>query len=52
VERAAALDALEAALQAAAERCGSVVLVTGEPGIGKSALVTHFARRHRGDARR
>ncbi|MCZ2860797.1 ATP-binding protein [Blastococcus sp. VKM Ac-2987] len=51
VERAAALDALEAALEAAAGGCGSVVLVTGEPGIGKTALVTHFADLHRTDAR-
>ncbi|MCZ2839763.1 ATP-binding protein [Modestobacter sp. VKM Ac-2985] len=51
VERSAALDALEAALHTAAEGRGSVVLVTGEAGIGKTALVTYFADRHRTDAR-
>ncbi|CCG04186.1 ATP-binding protein [Blastococcus saxobsidens] len=51
VERTAALDALEAVLQTAADGRGSVVLVTGEAGIGKTALVTHFADRHRTDVR-
>ncbi|SNS60371.1 Predicted ATPase [Asanoa hainanensis] len=48
LERAAVLDALAEALTAAR---GSVVLVTGEAGIGKSALVRHFARRHATEAR-
>lgn len=50
-ERTEALDALEAALRTAADGRGSVVLVTGEAGIGKTALVTQFADRHRTDAR-
>ncbi len=51
VERGAALDRLDSALHAAAAARGCVVLVTGEPGIGKTALVTHFVHRHRDDAR-
>lgn len=51
VERAAALESLDAALRAAAVGRGSVVVVAGEPGIGKTALVTRFADRHRDDSR-
>ncbi|GIF63028.1 LuxR family transcriptional regulator [Asanoa ishikariensis] len=50
LERAALLDELGEALTATASR-GSVVLVTGEAGIGKSALVRHFTRRHAAGAR-
>ena len=35
----------------AADGRGSVVLVAGEPGIGKTALVTRFAEDHAGDSR-
>jgi DNA-binding CsgD family transcriptional regulator/tetratricopeptide (TPR) repeat protein len=44
LEREEALATLAAARAAAAERAGRVVLVTGEPGIGKTALVTRFVR--------
>ena len=43
VGRAAELDVLEAALARAGAGEGSVVLVGGEPGIGKSRLVDRFA---------
>jgi len=43
LEREGPLRKLGEALHAAAAGDGSVVLVTGEPGIGKTALVTHFA---------
>jgi DNA-binding CsgD family transcriptional regulator/tetratricopeptide (TPR) repeat protein len=43
LEREAPLRVLAAALDEAARGCGSAVLVSGEPGIGKSALVTSFA---------
>lgn len=42
LERERPLQELVAARRAAAEGHGSVVMVTGEPGIGKTALVTHF----------
>lgn len=43
LERAGALATLQGALADAAAGTGRVVLVTGEPGIGKTALVQHFA---------
>lgn len=43
VERDAPLAALEAAYEAATAGSGQVVLVSGEPGIGKTALVARFA---------
>jgi len=42
LEREGPLGALTAARNSAGEGHGSVVLVTGEPGIGKTALVTRF----------
>jgi predicted ATPase len=50
LERASLLDELGGVLAATATG-GSVVLVAGEAGIGKSALVTRFAERHQADAR-
>jgi DNA-binding CsgD family transcriptional regulator len=43
LEREAPLRALDAALSDAAAGRGSAVVIGGEPGIGKSALVTSFA---------
>jgi predicted ATPase len=51
LEREGALAALAEASQQAAEGRGSVVLVTGEPGIGKTALLDRFAQDHRGKMR-
>jgi DNA-binding CsgD family transcriptional regulator/tetratricopeptide (TPR) repeat protein len=45
LERDAELAVLEQAVDAASDRRGSVVLVSGEPGIGKTALVDTFAAR-------
>ncbi len=42
LERDGALAALANARDAAARGEGRVVFVTGEPGIGKTSLVTHF----------
>lgn len=42
LEREAELAALQAALDEAAAARGGVVVVTGEAGIGKSALLAHF----------
>lgn len=44
LEREAALGALHEALAAAARGRGSIALIVGEPGIGKTALVTAFAQ--------
>lgn len=43
LEREPALGALDEALAAAARGRGSIALIAGEPGIGKTALVTAFA---------
>jgi DNA-binding CsgD family transcriptional regulator len=51
LEREVPLRALDAALADAARGRGSAVLISGEPGIGKSALVTRFASDHAGTAR-
>jgi DNA-binding CsgD family transcriptional regulator/tetratricopeptide (TPR) repeat protein len=51
LERADALAALAAARDAAAGGDGRVVLVVGEPGIGKTALVTRFVDDLDADAR-
>ncbi len=51
LEREAPLRALEAALTEAARGRGSAVLISGEPGIGKSALVAHFGSDHAGTTR-
>ena len=51
LERDAALATLAAAREAAAGGDGQVVLVTGEPGIGKTALVNRFLRGLDDDAR-
>ncbi|GAA2847744.1 AAA family ATPase [Pseudonocardia halophobica] len=45
LERAAELEALEEAVAGAASGAGSVVLVAGEAGIGKTSLVRAFAAR-------
>ena len=47
LERDAALDALDSALEAG----GRLVLVAGEAGVGKTALLRHFCERHAKDAR-
>jgi DNA-binding CsgD family transcriptional regulator/tetratricopeptide (TPR) repeat protein len=44
LERDGALAVLAEALEAAAQGAGRVVFVTGEPGIGKTSLVTQFVR--------
>src|SRR3954452_19137615 len=44
LERDGALEALARARADAARGNGRVVLVTGEPGIGKTSLVTRFVR--------
>jgi DNA-binding CsgD family transcriptional regulator len=44
VEREPQLDTLAAAMASAEASDGSLLLVRGEAGIGKSALVSHFAR--------
>ncbi|HEX4525685.1 MAG TPA: AAA family ATPase [Gaiellaceae bacterium] len=51
LERDEALTALAQAHEAAARGCGRVVFVTGEPGIGKTALVTRFQNDLGPDAR-
>ncbi|MBG0567031.1 ATP-binding protein [Actinoplanes aureus] len=45
LERSTALGAMDLALRHTTT-AGQIVLVTGETGIGRSALVRHFARRH------
>ncbi|HVC73269.1 MAG TPA: AAA family ATPase, partial [Mycobacteriales bacterium] len=51
LERDAHLDALRAALERARRGRGSIVLVSGEAGIGKSSLLAEFADRAAGHAR-
>ena len=51
LERDAQLDALHAALERARRGGGSIVLVSGEAGIGKSSLLAGFAERAAGQAR-
>ncbi len=51
LERDDALATLNAARDSAAQGEGRVVLVTGEPGVGKTSLVTCFAERLDPDAR-
>ena len=51
LERAGELTALADARDAAAHGEGRVALVTGEPGIGKTSLVTSFVRGLEGEAR-
>lgn len=51
LEREVPLRSLSAAVDAAEHGSGTVVVVSGEPGIGKSALVTCFASRVRHRAR-
>ena len=45
LERETALDSLEATLVAARAGEGRLVLVSGEAGVGKTALVRHFSDR-------
>jgi predicted ATPase len=51
LERQQALATLVDAREATERGEGRVVFVTGEPGIGKTSLVTRFLRDLRGDAR-
>ena len=51
VERQPALDAIEGALRDAASRAGSVCLVAGGAGLGKTALLREAARRQGSGAR-
>ena len=51
LEREAALEELDAALDAAARGEGRVALVSGEAGIGKTALIEQFVRQHRSERR-
>src|SRR5689334_848465 len=50
-ERQAQLDKLNQCLQEARNACGKVVLVAGDAGIGKSAMVERFTSAHRRDVR-
>jgi hypothetical protein len=47
LERDAILYGLDVALAESAHSAGRLVLISGEAGIGKSALMAEFARRHR-----
>ena len=51
LERAEELDAVAAAVREAGRRRGSVVLVSGEAGIGKTSMVRAFTERVAGRAR-
>src|SRR5687767_5444051 len=51
LERAADLDALDAAFDAATGSGGRLMLVAGEAGVGKTVLLRRFCARHAGTAR-
>jgi DNA-binding CsgD family transcriptional regulator len=51
LEREGALDALRVALETASAGSGNVALVSGEAGVGKTALVRRFVDEHRQSAR-
>jgi len=51
LERSSDLEVLDCALTEAERRLGSVVLVGGEAGIGKTHLVQAFSQKHADDAR-
>jgi DNA-binding CsgD family transcriptional regulator/tetratricopeptide (TPR) repeat protein len=51
LERETQLRELEAALNDAVNGAGRLALLSGEAGIGKTALVERFAREHRADVR-
>ena len=49
LERQAQLEELNRCLQEARAACGKLVLVAGDAGVGKSALVERFVAEHRRD---
>lgn len=51
LERDSDLGVLDAALDDARQGSGSVILLSGEAGIGKTSLVESFAQQHRRDVR-
>ena len=51
LERAADLDALDAAFDAATGSGGRLMLIAGEAGVGKTVLLRRFCTRHAGTAR-
>jgi DNA-binding CsgD family transcriptional regulator/tetratricopeptide (TPR) repeat protein len=51
LERQPQLDELTRCFQEARKACGKLVLIEGEAGLGKSALVERFVSEHRRDAR-
>jgi DNA-binding CsgD family transcriptional regulator/tetratricopeptide (TPR) repeat protein len=51
LERDAALGNLDSAFEHARRGQGRTVLISGEPGIGKTSLVEHFAQQQRSDVR-
>ncbi len=51
LERAADLEALDAAFDAATNSGGRLMLVAGEAGVGKTVLLRRFCARHAGTAR-